>query len=334
MSVRLWHFAVFLLFPPCVCSGQATGASSSWSAKFVTVEPGVKLEVLDYGGTGRPVVLLAGLGATAHSWTEFPTDLRAKYHVYAITRRGYPPSDVPSPSAENYNADQLGDDVLSVITQLKIEHPVLIGHSLAGEELSSVGSRYPDRVAGLVYLDAGYRYALSPPDAGDFQIDVITMRDRLNEVLEAISAADQQSAIDAVQRDLSDLEMDLSQRTKEIEATKPLSAQQLAAIRKESQLPESRIEQAILLNERRYTRITCPVLAIFAAPHKLHSGLTGKALLNAERRDEEFGQSRAAMFRALPNARVVILPHAEHAVFESNPEEVLGAIHQFIDTLQ
>ena len=34
--------------------------------------------------------------------------------------------------------------------------PVLAAHSLGGEESSSVGSRHPERVAGLIYLDAGY----------------------------------------------------------------------------------------------------------------------------------------------------------------------------------
>ncbi len=51
-----------------------------------------------------------------------------------------------------------------------------MGHSLAGEELSSIGSRKPERVAGLVYLDAGYRYALSGPGLNDLQIDMISMR--------------------------------------------------------------------------------------------------------------------------------------------------------------
>jgi hypothetical protein len=31
---------------------------------FIEVEPGVELEVLDWGGTGRPVVLIEGLGST------------------------------------------------------------------------------------------------------------------------------------------------------------------------------------------------------------------------------------------------------------------------------
>ena len=54
--------------------------------------------------------------------------------------------------------------------RLQIRKPVLVGHSIAGEELSDIGTRYPDRVAALVYLDAGYCYALNdgsitPPGA-------------------------------------------------------------------------------------------------------------------------------------------------------------------------
>jgi pimeloyl-ACP methyl ester carboxylesterase len=50
-----------------------------------------------------------------------------------------------------------------VLDQLKINRPVLVGHSLAGEELSSIGSRRPDKVAGLAYLDAAYGYAYYDP---------------------------------------------------------------------------------------------------------------------------------------------------------------------------
>src|SRR5688572_14933698 len=34
--------------------------------QFVTVAPDVKLEVLDWGGSGRPVILIHGMSATAH----------------------------------------------------------------------------------------------------------------------------------------------------------------------------------------------------------------------------------------------------------------------------
>src|SRR5215813_15548101 len=71
-------------------------------------------------------------------------------------RGGFGASSVP---ASGYGADRLGDDVLAVIEKLAISKPVLAGHSLGGEELSSIGSRHPEKVAGLVYLDAGYSYA-------------------------------------------------------------------------------------------------------------------------------------------------------------------------------
>jgi non-heme chloroperoxidase len=65
---------------------------------------------------------------------------------------------VPSDD-RTYSADRLGNDVLAALDALKLNRPVLAGHSLAGKELSSVGSRHPERVAGLICLDAGYSYA-------------------------------------------------------------------------------------------------------------------------------------------------------------------------------
>ena len=131
---------------------------SPHTVRLVTVEKDVALEVLDWGGTGRPLVLLAGLGNTAHVFDKFAPKLTANYHVYGITRRGFGDSSKPAPVDDNYNADRLGDDVLAVLAALKLDHPVLAGHSVAGEELSSIGTRHPERVSGLIYLDAAQPY--------------------------------------------------------------------------------------------------------------------------------------------------------------------------------
>jgi non-heme chloroperoxidase len=100
--------------------------------------------------TGRPLVFLAGLGNTAHTFDKFAPKIAEKYHVYGITRRGFGTSSKPAPTMENYSADRLGDDVLAVLDALKLDRPVLVGHSLAGEELSSVASRHPEWIAGLI----------------------------------------------------------------------------------------------------------------------------------------------------------------------------------------
>jgi non-heme chloroperoxidase len=147
--------------------GTAWKDPSPHTISFVNAEPDVKIEVLDWGGpsSGRTLVLVPGLGNTAHVFDGLATKLTGKYHVVGVTRRGFGDSSAP---ASGYGADRLGDDVLAAIDALKIVKPILVGHSLGGEELSSIGSRHPERVAALIYLDAAYSYAFYAPDIEPF----------------------------------------------------------------------------------------------------------------------------------------------------------------------
>jgi non-heme chloroperoxidase len=129
---------------------------SSHVSRFIPVGPEVRLEVLDWGGAGRPLVLLPGGGDTAHVFDDFAPKLTRDFHVYGITRRGFGESGFAPLTA---GSDTFGDDVLAVLDALKLEGAGLVGHSIGGQELSSIGTRFPNRVAALVYLDAGYSYA-------------------------------------------------------------------------------------------------------------------------------------------------------------------------------
>jgi pimeloyl-ACP methyl ester carboxylesterase len=143
--------------------------SSPHTVQFVNVAGSVRLEVLDWGGSGRPMLLLAGLGNSAHVFDALTVKLNKSFHVYGLTRRGFGASSKPT---SGYGADRLADDVLEVIDSLKLNKPLLVGHSIAGEELSSIGSRHADRVAGLVYLDAGYSYAFYDSGLGSADVGV------------------------------------------------------------------------------------------------------------------------------------------------------------------
>jgi hypothetical protein len=123
---------------------------------YIEVAEGVKDEVLDWGGSGRPMVLLAGQGVTARGWRPILPDLVTKYHVYSITRRGYGNSSKPPATAQEYSAERLGQDVLVILDKLQIVQPILVGHSLAGEELSYIGTQAPQKAAALIYLEAAY----------------------------------------------------------------------------------------------------------------------------------------------------------------------------------
>jgi non-heme chloroperoxidase len=119
--------------------------------QFVNVEENVRLEVLEWPGPGRAIVLLAGSGNSAHVFDEFAPRLAKRWHVYGITRRGYGASSQP---ASGYDDQRLADDVVQVLDSVGIAAPVLVGHSMAGGELTTIGHQHSGRLSGLVYLDA------------------------------------------------------------------------------------------------------------------------------------------------------------------------------------
>ncbi len=127
--------------------------ASKHQVRFVAVEPDVKLELLDWGGQGQAVVLLAGSGHSGHVFDEFAPKLLDCCHVYAITRRGYGASTRPT-DEDRYGWKRLADDVYQVLDQGRIPKPVLVGHSMSGGEMTVVGHEHSDRLGGLVYLDA------------------------------------------------------------------------------------------------------------------------------------------------------------------------------------
>jgi len=130
--------------------------SSVHQMRMITVEPNVQLEVLDWGGRGRPLVMLAGSGNSAHVFDGFAEKLTNRSHVYGITRRGYGASSRP-PSG--YDSARPANDVLAVIDSLRLERPILLGHSLGGKELTALATEHPKRVSGLIYID----YTADPP---------------------------------------------------------------------------------------------------------------------------------------------------------------------------
>src|SRR5690242_12006370 len=98
-------------------SAPAWHDPSPHHSRFVTVDRDVKLEVLDWGGSGRPIILLAGSGNTAHIYDEFAPKLTSVGHVYGVTRRGYGNSSHPD---DGYSERRLAADVLHVIDTLHL----------------------------------------------------------------------------------------------------------------------------------------------------------------------------------------------------------------------
>ena len=275
--------------------------------RLVPVQEGVKVEVIDWGGSGPALVLLAGLGDTAHVYDKFGPKLVPNYHVYGITRRGFGASSVPPPENGNYSADRLGDDVLAVIDALNLNRPILAGHSVAGEELSSVASRHPERISGLIYIDAGYPYALYDEVHGDLVLDSIAMRN----MLEHSHLGTLHLSPDQLHETLTDtqrLQRQLQQRIEDLSSTGPPHP------------VDNPIVVAILDGQEKYPYIDVPVLAIFNVPHS-------PAFLRTM-------ENQAHAFETqVHNARVVRIPNADHYLFRTNEADVLREINEFVGAL-
>ena len=304
-------------------------STSAPKIQFVTVDQDVRLETIDWGGTGQPLVFLGGLGNTAHTFDKFAPKFTGKYHVYGITRRGFGASSKPTPTNTNYTAERLGDDVLAVLDALKLDRPVLVGHSLAGEELSSIGTRHPERVAGLIYLEAGYGYAVYDRVHGDPIFDFYQLQRLFNDF-----TAGTVRNPDHFMEDFSERVSRLDKDLKEAQVQDP--AVPLFHAPRGSGDP---IVDAIHLGATEYTKIQVPALAIFACPHNFDSDPSlkndpkFKAALIA---DNLFYTSRQAdaFAAAIPGAHVVRLPNADHYVFRSNEADVIREMNAFLTTLR
>lgn len=302
---------------------------SPHTVQMVSVDKDIKLEVLDWGGTGRPLVLLTGLGDNAHVFDKFAPKLTANYHVYAISRRGFGASSKPEPVTANYTAARLGEDVLAIIDALHLARPLLAGHSLAGEELSYIGSLHPDKVAGLIYLDAGYPYAMYDKANGNFLIDAIDLRQQLNQILPGgAPAEDQKKALDELIANLKLVEKEAIQQRQSMENIPPPPPG--------PRPPPPPVGVAIMTGQQRFTTLNAPALAIFAAPHDLGQMMkdnpTARAAMEANDKRNTERQS-TAFETQVPSAHVVRIPNAEHYVFRSNEADVLREMNAFISTL-
>lgn len=302
--------------------------SSSHSIRQVAVDTSVSLEVLDWGGSGRPVVLLAGAGNTAHVFDQFVTKLVTRYHVYGITRRGFGRSSAPR---SGYSADRLADDVLAVLDSLRLAKPVLIGHSIAGEELSSIGSRHSERVAGLVYLDAGYAYAYYDSAQENTLLNMYDVQRKLARLSPTLSPR----ALENILNELLTTSLPLMER--DMRAW----SQRLAARpdRDVTPPPFARdfVADSLFAGEQKFTAIRGPVLAIYAAPREPSSALLKDSVALAKSDSTYLANVMpqiTAFDRGTPGARVIRIPHSNHYVFRSNEAEVLREVFAFIDGLQ
>ncbi|ASU60888.1 MULTISPECIES: alpha/beta fold hydrolase [Nocardiopsis] len=91
-------------------------------------------------GSGRPLVLLHGLGDRRQSWTAVMRRLSADYRVICVDLPGFGASPGPGPD-EPYDVLTLTDDIEAFCRLHGLERPHLAGNSLGGSIALELGVR-------------------------------------------------------------------------------------------------------------------------------------------------------------------------------------------------
>lgn len=318
---------VFLVLITVACGRpQAPVAwtdSSPHAVTFVSVAPDVRLEVLDWGGTGPNLVFLSGLDDVAHGFDDFAPQFRDHFHVVAITRRGYGAS-TRTPSG--YDLATRIQDLTAALDSLNIGKAILVGHSMAGDELTGFAGAHPDRVAALVYFDAAYDHSVlgdligSYPQQPPSRADSASPKAFQHYLLTTFGMLIPESQIRATEvfDEKGHLRSDVTPGT--------VDSQMLAGA-----------------GHPDYSKVRAPALALDAvvdsAPQLFPrwSKFDDSTKAQGRRftaRITAWGSAQRAMFRkALPQAKVVELHGANHYIFYSNRDDVVREMREFLSHL-
>ncbi len=155
MNSRLALAGLVVLLGGCraraIPEAQRYPAGTPFRAQYRTVD-GTRVRMID-SGNGTPVVFIHGIGASVYAWRHaLPPVVAAGYRVIAFDNRGFGFSEKPSPGGY-HNADY-ARLVVALLDSLGIASAVLVGHSMGGAIAAEVALAHPDRVRGMVLIDA------------------------------------------------------------------------------------------------------------------------------------------------------------------------------------
>jgi pimeloyl-ACP methyl ester carboxylesterase len=249
---------------------------------------GIALRAHEWPGAGPAVVCVHGLTANHTCWASVGEALSPAHRVIAYDLRGRGESDTP---ARGYSLEIHGQDLAGLIDRLGLERVALVGHSLGAKIALRFAARHPRRVAKLVLLDGGIDLR---PEVFDSIAPAVSRLGTEFPSLEAFLAL------------MRGLPMFAGRWNEYLERYFRYDVETLPSGAVRSKAARHAVEEEVrnLQRERLWVlhgQVRCPTL-IVRAP----DGLLGET-------DCLMTQEEAlAMVRAIPRARLVVVPGTNH----------------------
>jgi non-heme chloroperoxidase len=305
--------------------------TSPHKSDFVNVN-GVRLHYLDWGGKGPTLLFLPGMGCNAHIFDQFALHFTDYFHVLALTRRGHGESDHPD---TGYDIDTLTEDIRCFLDTLKIDRVILVGHSMAGVELSHFAAIYPERVLSLVYLDAAF-YRNSPEFKTMLEKNPLRVIEipGLND--EYYSTQDYFASIKKAHPSMAEIWGSVIEEQGLHEITIQPDGK---VVDRMSSTIESALNATLSSYDPEDAKIQAPTLSFYAFLDAT-SFISQEYMTKAQQkqvidffettRRNWIQQSLEQFCRNVPHAKVVEIPHGHHYCFIKNEELVFNEMRKFL----
>lgn len=129
---------------------QVYPAGTTLTARYTRVD-GTNIRYVD-AGRGTPVIFLHGFGASIYAWRDILAPVAAAgFRAVAFDNRGFGLSEKPVTGYGNADYSRL---LAAFMDSLAIPDAVIVGHSMGGAVAAEFALTYPNRVRGLVLMDA------------------------------------------------------------------------------------------------------------------------------------------------------------------------------------
>jgi pimeloyl-ACP methyl ester carboxylesterase len=153
MKICLQMFAMLMLLPTIMIYAQSVKIPDGWSDRYAYVN-GIRIHYYHAKpAQGKPaMVMVHGVTDIGLSWTTLTLKLQDSYDIYMLDARGHGLSD---PFTSTDNGETLIKDVVDFVHVMKLEKPILMGHSMGAATVMRVGAEYPDLAKAIIMLDPG-----------------------------------------------------------------------------------------------------------------------------------------------------------------------------------
>ena len=281
----------------------------------------LRIHFRDWGRPENPpLVLVHGLRDHSHSFDDLSRELSRDYRVYAVDLRGHGDSE----STPYYAFGHFVGDIRNMIRALRLERPVVVGHSLGGEIVGQWAGTFPDVARAIIIMEG-----IGPPPR-----PMAWRLARHRMVWKAIDRA--QNGLPGLP-DLEAAFARLRKRNPRLSESKARELTELGTRAREDGTLEWKFDPML---------VTLGVAGGFRLEWMQHcwSQITAPTLLVQGSESGEFWNEKAGAtylepdelalrVDAFPNAKYVEIPQAGHMIHFDQPERLLVAIRSFLDNL-